>query len=204
MWKMDTMLSFTDLWTNAVFILYERFLELRDRQPRLQTRCRVMGGRGRKYRICLISLNALAIHYSQMLSQFSPHCCASRTANTAQLLRKHVQLSKLLSRHHREQMLCKHRLEVSHTTQTWALPLYPDLLPALTMPATPASRSTPLTPILSNLTALPIPATTLTETKKAALRLKSIFAIFVQFGMNFSDTRENQKMFRWISSAIGM
>jgi hypothetical protein len=49
---------------------------------------------------------------------------------------KHVQLSNLLFQCRREQVLCKHRLEVSHTLQAWALqdavshcPLYPDLLP---------------------------------------------------------------------------
>jgi hypothetical protein len=40
------------------------------------------------------------------------------------------------------------------------------------MPTTPASGSMPLTPILSNNTALPIPATTLTKAEKAALEVE--------------------------------
>jgi hypothetical protein len=40
------------------------------------------------------------------------------------------------------------------------------------MPTTLAFESTPLTPILSNLTALPVPAATLTETEKVALEVE--------------------------------
>jgi hypothetical protein len=132
-----------------------------------------MDGRSCEYQIRLISLNTLTIYYSQMLS----HCRAKRIANTAnQQMRPTGQTTiSTSSRINAAQAQARgfaHFTSLSTARHTVSLPSISrssSNTPAPTAPTPPAFRCKPLTPILSDLTALPIPITTLTETEKVAL-----------------------------------
>ena len=121
--------------------------------------------------VCFHS-NILTIHYSWMLS----HCHARRIANTATPTLQTTLLTS--SRTNAVQAQARgfaHFTSFSTPRRTISSPSVCQLssnTPAPTMPTTPASESTLLMPILSNLMAFSIPATILTKTEKAAREAK--------------------------------